>query len=134
MIHDTRDTWNRQTESYIIRYRVIFLNALHGDSMPAQKTKTTVYLKPEVERRIRNRLKRIEGQVRGIQRLLGEQQSCNDLLVQLGAVKQALNAVTVQLLEGHIETCVAASIKEGRGASALKELKSALAHAMKHGV
>ena len=96
-------------------------------------TVTETYLKPEVERRISNRLKRIEGQVRGIHRLLGEHQSCEDLLIQLGAVKQALNAVTVQLLEGHMETCVAQSVADGDGTKALSDLKSALAHALRHG-
>ena len=94
---------------------------------------TETYLKPEVERRISNRLKRIEGQVRGIHRLLGEHQSCEDLLIQLGAVKQALNAVTVQLLEGHMETCVAQSVADGDGTKALSALKCALAHALRHG-
>lgn len=92
----------------------------------------TVYLKPEVERRIRNRLKRLEGQVRGVQRLLAAHHSCDDLLIQLGAIKQALNAVTVQLLEGHMETCVARSVEKGEGARALASLKGALAHAMRH--
>jgi len=95
--------------------------------------KTETYLKPEVERRISNRLKRIEGQVRGVQRLLGEHHKCEDLLIQLGAVKQALNAVTVQLLEGHMETCVAESVRQGEGSKALADLKSALAHALRHG-
>ena len=94
---------------------------------------TETYLEPEVERRISHRLKRIEGQVRGIHRLLGEHQSCEDLLIQLGAVKQALNAVTVQLLEGHMETCVAQSVRDGEGTKALSDLKSALAHALRHG-
>ncbi len=94
---------------------------------------TETYLEPEVERQISNRLKRIEGQVRGIQRLLGEHHKCDDLLIQLGAVKQALNAVTVQLLEGHMETCVAESVRDGDGSKALADLKSALAHALKHG-
>ena len=95
-------------------------------------TCTEIYLKPEVERRISHRLKRIEGQVRGIHRLLGEHQSCETLLIQLGAVKQALNAVTVQLLEGHMETCVAQSVKDGEGTKALSDLKNALAHALRH--
>ena len=95
--------------------------------------KTETYLKPEVERRISHRLRRIEGQVRGIQRLLVEHHKCEDLLIQLGAVKQALNAVTVQLLEGHMDTCVAESVREGEGSKALADLKSALAHALKHG-
>lgn len=92
-----------------------------------------VYLKPEVERRIQNRLKRLEGQIRGIQRLLAEHQSCDDILVQLGAVKQALNSVTVQLLEGHIETCVAEDVAAGKGTRALARLKGAMAHALRHG-
>ncbi len=58
-----------------------------------------VYLKPHVERRIQNRLKRIEGQMRGIQRLIAEHQSCDDILIQVGAVKQAINGVAVELLE-----------------------------------
>lgn len=101
--------------------------------MVAKSATPIVYLKPEVERRISNRLQRIEGQIRGIQRLLREHQPCDDLLVQMGAVKQALNSVTVQLLEGHLETCVAESVREGEGTQALETLKSALAHALRHG-
>jgi DNA-binding FrmR family transcriptional regulator len=78
-----------------------------------------------------NRLKRIEGQVRGVQRLLAAHHSCDDLLVQLGAVKQALNGVTIQLLEGHMETCVARSVEQGEGAKALASLKGALAYALR---
>lgn len=91
-----------------------------------------VYLKPEVERRIQNRLKRLEGQIRGIQRLLAQHHSCDDILVQLGAVKQALNSVTLQLLESHIETCVAEDVAAGKGAKALARLKGALGHALRH--
>jgi len=91
-----------------------------------------VYLKPEVERRIQNRLKRLEGQLRGIQRLVAQHHSCDDILVQLGAVKQALNSVTVQLLESHIETCVAEDVAAGKGAKALARLKGALGHALRH--
>ena len=68
-----------------------------------------------------------------VSRTLAERESCEDLLIQLGAVKQALNAVTVQLLEGHMETCVAQSVRDGEGTKALSDLKSALAHALKHG-
>jgi DNA-binding FrmR family transcriptional regulator len=92
---------------------------------------TDVYLKPEVERRIRNRLKRIEGQVRGVQRLIAEHQSCDDILIQVGALKQAINAVAVELLEGHMDTCVAASVEKGQGAKALAGLKSAVAHVLR---
>ena len=91
-----------------------------------------VYLRPEVERRIRNRLKRLEGQVRGVQRLLAEHHSCDDLLIQLGAIKQAAGATMVELLEGHMETCVAEQVAGGEGAKALASLRGALAHALRH--
>lgn len=92
-----------------------------------------VYLKPSVERRIQNRLKRIEGQVRGIQRLITEHHSCDDILIQIGAVKQAVNAVAVQLLEGHMDTCVAESVSKGQGTKALASLRGALAHVLRQG-
>ena len=91
-----------------------------------------VYLRLEVERRIHNRLKRLEGQMRGVQRLLASHHSCDDLLIQLGAIKQAVSAVMVELLEGHMETCVAERVEKGQGAKALASLRGALAHALRH--
>ncbi len=92
-----------------------------------------VYLKPSVERRIQNRLKRIEGQIRGIQRLITEHHSCDEILIQVGAVKQAINGVAVELLEGHMDTCVAESVAKGQGTKALGSLKGALAHVLRQG-
>jgi DNA-binding FrmR family transcriptional regulator len=92
-----------------------------------------VYLKPNVERRIQNRLKRIEGQIRGVQRLITEHHSCDDILIQIGAVKQAINGVALELLEGHMDTCVAESVEEGRGTKTLASLKGALAHVLRQG-
>lgn len=54
-----------------------------------------MYLKPTVECRIQNRLKRIEGQVRGVQRLTAEHHSCDDIVIQIGALKQAINSVAL---------------------------------------
>lgn len=92
-----------------------------------------VYLEPQVERRIVNRLKRIEGQVRGVQRLISEHQSCDDVLMQVGALRQALTGVAVELLEGHMSTCVAESVAMGDGERALTKLKTSLAHVLRHG-
>jgi len=52
------------------------------------------------------RLKRIEGQVRGLQRMVGEDKYCIDILTQISAVTSALNKVAVGLLEDHIGHCV----------------------------
>lgn len=90
-----------------------------------------LYLKPSVEHRIQNRLKRIEGQMRGVQRLIAEHHSCDDILIQIGAVKQAINSVAVELLEGHMDTCVAESVAKGQGNKALASLKGALAHVLR---
>ena len=70
-----------------------------------------IYLDPEVEADLQNRLSRIEGHVRGIKRMLGEHASCEDLLIQLSAVRSALNQATVRLLENHMETCVAECVR-----------------------
>ena len=52
------------------------------------------------------RLRRIEGQVRGLQRLVGEDAYCIDVLTQISAVDKALKGVAVNLLDGHLRHCV----------------------------
>ena len=65
-------------------------------------------------RSLANRLSRIEGQVRGIRKMLDESAYCTDILVQVSAVSAALNAFNKELLASHIKTCVADDIKNGR--------------------
>ena len=60
-----------------------------------------------------NRLKRIEGQVRGIQGMLEKEAYCTDVLVQVAAVNAALNSFSKALLDSHIRTCVAENIRAG---------------------
>lgn len=62
---------------------------------------------------LRNRLKRIEGQVRGIERMLDEDAYCPDILMQVSAVNSALNSFNRELLESHIRTCVKDDILSG---------------------
>ena len=95
-------------------------------------TKNEIYLDPDVEEGLQNRLSRIEGHVRGIKRMLGEHASCEDLLIQLSAVRSALNQATVRLLENHMETCVADCVRAGQGEKALGQLKGALAQVIKN--
>lgn len=61
-----------------------------------------------------NRLSRIEGQVRGIRRMVEEDSYCTDILVQVSAVNAALNSFNKVLLSNHIRTCVAEDIRAGR--------------------
>ncbi len=57
--------------------------------------------------RLHNRLRRIEGQVRGIQRMVDEDRPCPEILVQIAAIEAALDKVALGLLDGHVKHCVA---------------------------
>ena len=59
------------------------------------------------------RLARIEGQVRGIARMIEEDRYCIDILTQLGAVDTALEAVAIKVLEEHVRHCVAGALASG---------------------
>jgi len=77
-----------------------------------------------------NRLSRIEGQVRGIRRMLEEDAYCTDILMQVSAVNAALNSFNKELLSEHIRTCVADDIREGRDET-IEELVTTLQKLMK---
>ncbi len=61
-----------------------------------------------------NRLNRVEGQIRGIKRMLEENAYCTDILVQVSAANAALNSFNKVLLAEHIRTCVAEDIRNGK--------------------
>jgi CsoR family transcriptional regulator, copper-sensing transcriptional repressor len=67
----------------------------------------------------RSRLRRIEGQVRGLQRMIGEDTSCIDVLQQIAAVNGALQNVAIGLLDEHITHCVATADGDPEGAREL---------------
>ncbi len=72
-------------------------------------------IRDENEKRdLMNRLKRIEGQVRGLQRMLDEGAYCPEILTQASAVNSALNSFCRVLLTGHLRTCVSEDIRAGR--------------------
>lgn len=77
-----------------------------------------------------NRINRIEGQVRGIRKMLEEERYCVDILTQVGAIQAALNSFNRQLLTGHIKSCVVEDIKDGRE-DAVDELCATLQKLMK---
>lgn len=68
------------------------------------------------------RLRRIEGQVRGIQRMVEQDKYCVDILVQIAAVRSALDKVGLILLENHTRGCVARAIKNDDADAAIAEL------------
>ncbi len=69
-----------------------------------------------------NRLKRIEGQVRGIQRMVEEDRYCVDILVQISAINAALKKVGYTVTERHMKHCISHAIENDGGEQAIEEL------------
>ncbi len=77
------------------------------------------------------RMKKIEGQAKGIQQMIGEDRYCIDIVQQLTALSAAADEVSLLILESHIEGCVAGAIREQHGEGHIKELMETLRKAMK---
>ena len=75
---------------------------------------------------VKARLRRIEGQIRGVQKMVDDDRYCIDVLTQVAAVKAALDAVALLLLEDHTEHCVVEAIQAGDGSTKIRELNEAV--------
>lgn len=97
------------------------------ESCDCHKTRTRT---PEELKLLVNRLSRIEGQVRGIRRMLEEDAYCTDILVQSSAVTAAVNTFNRELLAIHIRTCVANDLRAGKD-EVIDELVATIQRMMK---
>lgn len=84
-----------------------------------ETTKTTV--QPN-KQQLLNRLKRVEGQVRGVHQMVENDRYCVDIMHQISAIQSAMNKVSLALLEDHTKHCVVKAIKGQDGEEAIKEL------------
>ena len=85
---------------------------------------------PEERQALINRLNRIEGQIRGLRRMLEEDAYCPDVLVQASAASAAIGAFSRELLEAHIRTCVVEDVRRG-GTEKVDELVQILQRLLK---
>lgn len=92
--------------------------AMHADG-PARKT---VHVDVEARRRNLARLRRIEGQVRGVMKMVEDDRYCADVLGQITAVQAALKSVGVELLRHHLKHCVADAMRRGNVEAISSEL------------
>lgn len=76
------------------------------------------------------RLRRIEGQVRGIQRMVDEDVYCIDILTQVSAINKALHSVSIQLLEDHVRRCVVAAATQAEATGDTAPLDDKISEAM----
>ena len=71
-------------------------------------------MKPDVRDEVKKRLKRVAGQIAGIERMVDEDRYCVDVLLQVAAVRAALDGVGKVILRSHVETCVSDALVSGR--------------------
>jgi DNA-binding FrmR family transcriptional regulator len=86
-----------------------------------------VYGYAENKDAVLKRLRRIEGQVRGLQRMVEEDTYCVDVLTQISAVNRALQAVALELLDDHLSHCVAEAMAEGGSDASAKVAEASAA-------
>jgi DNA-binding FrmR family transcriptional regulator len=82
---------------------------------------------------LKNRLKRIEGQVRGIERMVDEDRYCIDVITQISAVQAALDKVALGLLDQHAQHCLVDGHADGAPHELTEELMGAVARLMRRG-
>lgn len=87
--------------------------------------------RPHVTRAIENRMRRLQGQVLGIERMLSEQRRCEDVLTQIASMKQAANGLAAELLTAHIAGCLAAPRERGTE-DRVRRIRTAIRSVLKH--
>ncbi len=78
------------------------------------------------KQQVQARLRRVEGQVRGLQKMVADDRYCIDVLTQVGAAKAALDSIALLLLADHTEHCVTEAIRAGDGSAKVRELSEAV--------
>lgn len=83
----------------------------HGEAGPAHRH--AVAVDPDIKDRNLKRLRRIEGQVRGLQRMVDEDRYCADIMMQISSVQEALRSVGRELMKNHLKHCAAEALRSG---------------------
>ena len=99
--------------------------------MAAEKTTTEHYHYTQEKDALLTRMRRIEGQAKGIAKMIEEERYCVDIVQQINALSAAADEVALRLLQHHIEGCVSDAIREQRGEEYVKELVATIRKAMK---
>jgi DNA-binding FrmR family transcriptional regulator len=86
-----------------------------GCAMPGDETggRKAVAVDPDAKERNLKRLRRIEGQVRGLQKMVDEDRYCADIMTQISSVHEALRSVGRELMRNHLKHCATSAIKAG---------------------
>ncbi len=77
------------------------------------KGRTALAVDPDIKERNLKRLRRVEGQVRGLQKMVEDDRYCADIMTQISAVHEALRGVGLELMRNHLKHCAATAIRTG---------------------
>jgi len=91
------------------------------------QTETKTYGYAENKPALVKRLHRIEGQVRGIEKMVEDDRYCIDILTQIGAVSTAIESLALEILDDHVKHCVAGALGSGDAADAEQKIEELLA-------
>jgi len=104
----------------------VYRKAYLGESPPHRGDTVTSVHKRRKE--VLDRLSRIEGHVHGVRKMVEEERGCPDVLLQIMAIRTALNKVGRIVLEDHVETCLTSAVKQGKAERYISDLTEALSH------
>ena len=103
------------TEAVSERLDVIAACGCAAPEVPPDNGKRAVAVDPEAKAANLRRLRRLEGQVRGLQKMVEEDRYCPEIMIQISAAQEALRTVGRELMRNHLRHCVAQTVAEGRG-------------------
>ena len=89
-----------------------------GCGARSEEGRKAVAVDPEIKDKNLKRLRRIEGQVRGLQKMVEEDRYCPDILTQISSVQEALRAVGRELMRNHLKHCATQALRSGDGEAA----------------
>ena len=84
-----------------------------GANDAAESGRKAIAVDPDIKDRNRKRLRRIEGQVRGLQKMVDDDRYCADILTQISSVHEALRSVSRELMRNHLKHCASTAIRSG---------------------
>jgi CsoR family transcriptional regulator, copper-sensing transcriptional repressor len=98
--------------------KVVARRTARGDSgncaCDAHETRKAVAVDPEIKAANRHRLRRIEGQIRGLQKMVEEDRYCADIITQIASVQEALRGVARNLMRNHLHHCATKALRSGK--------------------
>jgi DNA-binding FrmR family transcriptional regulator len=95
--------------------------------LPADDTQSAAHKhRHEHHQAVINRLARIEGHIRAVKRMVEQETPCPDVLIQISAVRSALNSVGRVILEDHLQSCMFEAVEKGDYQESLRDLKNSL--------